>query len=279
MIAAQGVIQRDGPDLAWYRWASPRDGSDATARSYIVLVHGITDSAACWTRLAEHLTGELPVDVVAIDARGHGRSQRATDYGFNAGVADLTAACAALRLQNPVLVGHSMGGPHVTAAAPVVQAAAVVTIDPHWPLHPQDDTTYDVAAWRHDVALEAGTDLSDLVEQGRIAHLGWHEDDLTAWAAAKRDVDPAVTSWVGDHEPINAWRETVAALRCPLLVVTGDRAADPEITVDDDVLAQVRAAQPGVEHHHAAGAGHSVHRDDFASVSEGLLGFLRRLLL
>lgn len=268
MIDSQGVIHRDGPDLAWFRWTSSGGGRGATARPCIVLAHGITDSAACWTRLAEHLTAELAVDVVALDARGHGRSERATDYGFAAGVDDLTAACAALGLQHPVLVGHSMGGPHVTAAAPLVRAAAVAVIDPHWPLNPQDDTTYDVT-WRRGVAQESATELDDLVRQGRIAHPGWHEEDLTAWAAAKRQVDPAVTSWVSDHEPINDWRQTVARLRCPLLVITGDRAADPEITVDENVLTQVRATQPGAEHHHVAAAGHSVHRDDFASVSEG----------
>lgn len=56
-------------------------------------------------------------------------------------------------------------------------------------------------------------------------------------------------------------------------------AADSEITVDDAVLTELRGLQPDVQHHHVAGAGHSVHRDGFGSVAAGLVSFLRRVLV
>jgi hypothetical protein len=73
-------------------------------------------SAACWDRVAEGLA--LSYDVVCYDARGHGASDRATSYPVELHVAHLIGLAQALRLDRPVLIGHSMGGVHAA-----------------WPLH------------------------------------------------------------------------------------------------------------------------------------------------
>ena len=46
----------------------------------IILVHGITDSGLCWTRVARSL--ERDWDVVMVDARGHGQSAHPGSYSF-----------------------------------------------------------------------------------------------------------------------------------------------------------------------------------------------------
>ena len=48
-----------------------RGGADSRDRPPIVLAHGITDNGMCWNRLASVLSEDY--DVIAIDARGHGR--------------------------------------------------------------------------------------------------------------------------------------------------------------------------------------------------------------
>jgi non-heme chloroperoxidase len=80
------------------------------AAAPFVLVHGLASNARLWDGVAEqlHAAGHT---VVAIDQRGHGRSD-APDLGYDldTAVADLLALIDALELDRPVLAGQSWGG-------------------------------------------------------------------------------------------------------------------------------------------------------------------------
>ena len=80
------------------------------AAAPFVLVHGLASNARLWDGVAEHLHGAGHT-VVAIDQRGHGRSD-APDLGYDldTAVADLLALINALELDRPVLAGQSWGG-------------------------------------------------------------------------------------------------------------------------------------------------------------------------
>ncbi|MBE3000813.1 alpha/beta hydrolase [Nocardiopsis sp. HNM0947] len=103
-------------------------GSGTASGPPVLLVHGSGHNAAAWTDVAPHLAQHRRV--VAVDLRGHGRtpleSDRAEQYWR-----DLAAATRALGWENPLLVGHSMGGYAVTAvtAAGLVDPAAVCIVD------------------------------------------------------------------------------------------------------------------------------------------------------
>jgi pimeloyl-ACP methyl ester carboxylesterase len=75
-----------------------------------VLVHGLASNARLWDGVAEqlHAAGHT---VIAIDQRGHGRSD-APDLGYDldTAVADLLALIGTLELERPVLAGQSWGG-------------------------------------------------------------------------------------------------------------------------------------------------------------------------
>ena len=75
-----------------------------------VLVHGLASNARLWDGVAEYLNGAGHT-VVAIDQRGHGRSD-APEGGYNldTAVTDLLALIGALELERPVLAGQSWGG-------------------------------------------------------------------------------------------------------------------------------------------------------------------------
>src|SRR5437016_10619090 len=77
--------------------------------SSFVLVHGLASNLRLWDGVAEdlHARGHM---VVALDQRGHGRSD-APEGGYDLGtaVADLAALVAALGLDRPILVGQSWG--------------------------------------------------------------------------------------------------------------------------------------------------------------------------
>ncbi len=82
----------------------------------VVLLHGLTKNGACWTPLAHELEKEY--DVIMPDARGHGNSS-APDQGYcyDNLAADVLGLIETLKIANPVLLGHSMGGMTAAVAA------------------------------------------------------------------------------------------------------------------------------------------------------------------
>jgi pimeloyl-ACP methyl ester carboxylesterase len=82
-----------------------------------VLVHGLASNVRLWDGVAAYLHA-LGHTVVAIDQRGHGRSD-APDAGYDldTAIADLRALIDAFGLERPVLAGQSWGGTVVLEAA------------------------------------------------------------------------------------------------------------------------------------------------------------------
>src|SRR5262249_62076533 len=81
----------------------------------LVIVHGLRDHSHSFDDLARGLLDRF--HVLALDLRGHGDSETTPYYAFGHFVLDLHNLVRALRLQRPILVGHSMGGEIVTRLA------------------------------------------------------------------------------------------------------------------------------------------------------------------
>ncbi len=103
------------------------DHTGAGDATPVVLVHGITESAVSWDPLIPPLNATRRV--VALDLRGHGRSGTADRYDLEAMAGDVAAVSAALGLDAPHLVGHSLGGAVVSAAGAAMPVSSVVSID------------------------------------------------------------------------------------------------------------------------------------------------------
>jgi len=93
----------------------PGDGVSLHARDWdgdgaaVVLLHGLASNARIWDGVAQRLNG-AGLRVAAVDLRGHGESEQpASGYDFATVCRDLDAALPALRVERPVLVGHSWG--------------------------------------------------------------------------------------------------------------------------------------------------------------------------
>jgi pimeloyl-ACP methyl ester carboxylesterase len=81
----------------------------------LVIVHGLRDHSHSFDDLARGLLDRF--HVFALDLRGHGDSETTPYYGFGHFLLDLHTLIRALRLERPVLVGHSMGGEIVATYA------------------------------------------------------------------------------------------------------------------------------------------------------------------
>ena len=100
-MPAELVLQRDGVRLSRLDY-----GGDGPC---VLLLHGLAGHAGEWAETAGWLTEHGRV--VALDARGHGGSERLpADVSPGAHVADAAFAVERLGLDPVVLVGQSLGG-------------------------------------------------------------------------------------------------------------------------------------------------------------------------
>jgi pimeloyl-ACP methyl ester carboxylesterase len=116
-------IEANGLTFQYQEWG------DARSRHAVVMLHGFAETKAAWEETAVDLAREYRV--IALDQRGHGRSQRAPDRDYSRAtqVEDLEAVIAALGLRSVTLVGHGMGGANAICYAaehPDVVSALVV---------------------------------------------------------------------------------------------------------------------------------------------------------
>ena len=108
----------DGTAIAWSR----RGSGDP-----VILVHGITESAATFDPVTQRLASTH--EVITIDLRGHGESGHAERYDLDSMASDVAAVIDAAGVARPHLVGHSLGGAVVTAAGSMLDVASVVDVD------------------------------------------------------------------------------------------------------------------------------------------------------
>jgi pimeloyl-ACP methyl ester carboxylesterase len=94
----------------------------------LVLVHGITESHRAWDPLLPALTDRW--HVVALDLRGHGDSDRNDPYDPITLASDVAAVVNATGVEDPLMVGHSLGGVVVSAYGGAGHPArAIVNVD------------------------------------------------------------------------------------------------------------------------------------------------------
>jgi pimeloyl-ACP methyl ester carboxylesterase len=97
----------------------------------LVFIHGWCCDRRYWQPQLDHFARSN--QVVAMDLAGHGESNRGTrtEWTMAAFGADVAAVVNHLDLQQVVLVGHSMGGPVMLEAAPLLdnRVVALVGVD------------------------------------------------------------------------------------------------------------------------------------------------------
>jgi N-formylmaleamate deformylase len=276
--------------LAWPTTFLPVDGATLcvyrstttpTGRTPIVLVHGFTDNALYWTRLADALASEH--DVYAYDARGHGASSRLTSaFDDEIRAADLLRVVDALALDRPVAIGHSMGGSTVANAAARRPEAfrALVLEDPAWwelTGLPAEHHTAVAAAmlqrrtdWRARIEVMRAAGDAEQIEMVRAGNPDWSPTDMALSRNARLQVDPAVF----EHYPtVEApWKAAVAAWRCPALLVLGSRG---DAIIRPQLADDARAINELVQWVQIPDAAHSIRFGQFEAYLAAVREFLK----
>jgi pimeloyl-ACP methyl ester carboxylesterase len=117
-VFAAGAIR-----LRYYEWGP-------VGAPQILLVHATGFHARCWDQTVAALPDGY--HVIALDMRGHGRSDKTGPYVWKTFGEDLEAFVGGLQIRNAIGVGHSMGGHCVAQVAGRIPAAfcRLLLVDP-----------------------------------------------------------------------------------------------------------------------------------------------------
>jgi pimeloyl-ACP methyl ester carboxylesterase len=118
-------IAVNGITISIFEWRTAHTADTGT----ILLAHATGFHARCWDRIVARLGAR---HIIAVDQRGHGRSDKPLPVHWQDFGQDLTELLRALELTNVIGVGHSMGGHAMTqaAAAEPERFQRLVLIDP-----------------------------------------------------------------------------------------------------------------------------------------------------
>ncbi|MFI8099684.1 alpha/beta fold hydrolase [Streptomyces sp. NPDC086023] len=285
MVRRIDVAGADGVRLAAWEFADPPKDADggAPAEPAVLLLHGLMGRASHWAGTARWLADRHRA--VALDQRGHGRSERPADgpYSRDAFIRDAEAAIEQLGLAPVILIGHSMGALtawQLAARRPdLVQALVICDMRAtalgaasqrewedwfrSWPL--PFATLGDVRKWfgEDDPWVERpsparGEFFAEVMTEGPD---GWRP------VFSRRQMLRARETWVHDAH----WEE-LGQVRCPTLVVRG---LDGELG-RAEAQEMVRVLPLGA-YAEIPDAGHLVHWDQPAAWRAAVEPFLAEL--
>jgi pimeloyl-ACP methyl ester carboxylesterase len=233
------------------------------AGAIVLLLHGLASSYRIWDLVAPLLTARFRV--LALDQRGHGRSDRPDEsFDFPTYVGDLLAFLQAIGLTKVLLVGHSWGGNVAVQFAvdhPGYTAGLVLVDGGFLELSARPGWTWDRAEQElapPDLQSLSAAELLDRVSQGGLARvwssaiaesvLGHFEvlpsGTVRPWLRREHHMRILRALW--DHRPSLLWDR----VRCPTLLIparqsspTGPRSEFRSLHEDGVLLAASRLAR------------------------------------
>ena len=252
----------------------------------VVLVHGLASNARMWDGVAAALTSQR-VRTVAVDLRGHGRSDR-PDHGYDFATVgrDVCRVLDALQIERAVIVGQSWGGNVVVDMAHrhADRVVGVVPVDggmidlhrtfPEWDdcaraLHPPRLT--GTRAGRLEAAIRSMH--ADWPETGIIGALSNFEvlDDGTIRPWLRLEHHMAILRELWEHRPSALY----PAIERPVLFVPAD-SGDVAWTRDKNrAVDEALRVLPRARAHWFRPAHHDVHAQHPVQVAEVLTANLR----
>ena len=246
-------------------------------KTALVLVHGVTDSGKCWLSVVMELKEDY--DIVLPDARGHGLSARLQRGETVDLAADLSGLVRHLGLDQPILIGHSLGAT-ISARVGVQNPGlvrALILEDPPWRLaaepeeQPSPGNLPPPNPFVTMVSELVKKDLEEIIAQCRADHPTWPEAELRPWAESKKQFDISGFQDLGAAR--RGWRELVPRITCPTLLITADSEYGAAITPE---VAQMAASLNSfVQIANVPGAGHSIRRENFTQYMAVVRGFLK----
>ena len=237
-----------------------------------VLLHGLASNATTWSAVARELAARGH-RVIAVDQRGHGRSDKPDNgYDFATIVADVAGLLDALEVADPVIAGQSWGGNVVLAfgAMHPRRAHRLVFVDGGFlDLQARPGMNWERIAVDLRPPDLAGMPRALLAERIRSFHPEWQEEGIEATLANFEALpDGTVRPWLTLDRHMRIlralWEQRPADLyplvERPVAIAVAEDAGNPEWMAVKHV--QVAAAETGLRNvrvHWFADTAHDIH--------------------
>ena len=241
-----------------------------TGEDPVMLLHGLMGDGAGWAPVTRLLEADL--DVIAPDARGHGRSS-APDSGYRYSdlAADVVGLTEHLDLRRLLLVGHSMGG--MTAALAATQLGqrlrGLVLVDPTFLSETRQQQVYESDVLdQHRQALRRGRAV--LLEEALARQT--HRSPKVVELQVEARMRTSLAAFDVLRPPNPPYRALVGRLDVPTLLVIGDR---PVVT--PDMAMELCELNTRLRVEQVAGAGHGLPFDQPEQLARSILAFAREL--
>jgi pimeloyl-ACP methyl ester carboxylesterase len=196
------LVDSHGVNIAVYEWGDP-------AAPPILCTHGGLDFAATFDLVAPILA-DAGWRVVAWDQRGHGDSDKAALYGWDADARDAVAVMDSVTQEPAVLLGHSKGGTLVMQVADAMpyRVRRVINLDGLPTKRPAPDIP------NHDRSRMLAADLEGWLDHRRIsATVERKAGTLDELAQRRARMNPRLPfEWlryiasIGAREDADGWR-------------------------------------------------------------------------
>jgi len=269
-----GYVTVDGFKVHYYR-----TGGD---KPQVVINHGAGDDGLCWTRVAREL--EEDYDVILPDARGHGKSASGKgDYSTRQRAADLAGLIRLLKLDHPIVGGHSMGAEtsmHLAANYPDL-TRGIFLEDPPIILPGEKFGSGEQTMKAKDIGkmMAKFMRMFKLVPRfigirlARKASPTYPDDEIIPWVNSKKRVSfDFLNSMATMEMDLSAPFEVFKRISVPVLLFIGDR--EKMSIVSQEAAQEAARVNNKVQVVHLEGASHDIRRTRFDGYMPALKKFL-----
>lgn len=223
----------------------------------MVIVPGIVSPAALWQHVAEFLQSYYSVYI--LDVRGRGLSEQGPDldYSISACAQDLVAFVQALRLDKPIVLGHSMGARiGARAAALGADFLHLLMVDP--PASAPGRRPYPIPMQRTLDMLEAARrgEGEQYLRQPTVAQ--WPDELLRLRAEWLATCDPRVVAQTYRDFHEHDLYADVAQLGCEVTLLVAEASG---VILDEDIT-DFKSAQPRLRTVRVPGAAHQLQAEN-----------------
>ena len=241
-------------------------------KNHIVLQHGLSDYGPCWGDMFTDLS-KRGYMVATMDARGHGRSGKPDDgYDLNTMTSDMMAFIQHLKLNRPIVIGHSMGASMAARAASRYPEAlrGAILIDPVFQDIPDEAKKLAINKRKKDLQGLKKLSFKEIREYTLAKHPTWNETYVEAYAMSKILASENIFKIIDTIDL--RWRDDLEKGQCPMMLITAD--VDRGAIITPETSQWIHEKHPEIEIVHTPNVGHSPHREDYPLVFNAILRFL-----